>query len=166
VTDTHAVDEMREDTMQTWFPDDGDHLLSNGGDHLLDSSLDKMTNSPYDTYHDLEMFEHFSESTPSTAHIGHGKPVSEDADINDIDFKDVSMTSLTHPHANTITGNTTIPVNITIASTAVLSMEASSSSMIPRYSEDENMAFKQSPSAEATAGFTLGRSSSHTESQQ
>jgi hypothetical protein len=149
---------MREGIMQTWFTDDEDQLMTTGGDHLLHSSLDKMTNSTYDTYNDLEMFDGFSESTPSTAHFSHNKQVSEDTDRIDVDFKERSEAP------------SRLPAMVSVETAVISSRDNPTASMLTIITESndrsalqgemvvEQSVFKQSPSVDATAGFDLGRS--------
>jgi hypothetical protein len=149
---------MREEKMQTWFTDDEDQLMSTGGDHLLHSSLDKMTNSTYDTYNELEMFDGFSESTPSTAHFSQSKQVSEDTDRIDIDFKERSEAPARLPTMISVETAVISPRDIPTPSKLTISAEANDRSVLQGEAEVEQTVFKQSPSADATAGFDLGRS--------
>jgi hypothetical protein len=149
---------MREEKMQTWFTDDEDQLMSTSGDHLLHSSLDKMTNSTYDTYNDLEMFDGFSESTPSTGHFSQSKQVSEDTNRIDIEFKERSEAPSRLPTMISVETAVISPRDIPTASILTVSTESNDISALQGEAEAEQTVFKQSPSVDVTAGFDLGRS--------
>lgn len=148
--------------MHTWFPGDGDQLVSNGGNHFLsnDASIEKMTSTSFDTYNDLEVFEQFSESTPSTAHLDHGTLIPEGAEKSDLDFHFMPDLSSTIPVA---TVSDTIAIQSNGPNTSVKSSEAipgminNSSSMIETHPEEPSMFFKKSPSSDITVGHSLKR---------